>query len=448
MGKSENIPDNGAVKINNADPRVERVIAVQIVTMLIAVISMLIDGIMTGAFLGDNAMAAYGLTNPVNMFLVALGGLIASGAQVLGGRSAGVKDEEGLNRVLTTSVAAGFTGGLAVSVAILMFIRPLCVALGADMQPIEDLTAQYLTGIAFCMPALVIAQIMPTFLQMRNCRRQLLAAALTQIASDVILDYLNVTVFRGGLWGMAMATVVSCYLYVLMLLLPAYTKAGYKFSLSYYSPEVLGLIVHYGLLYLVYKISTALMILFLNRELSSRGGVDFLAANAIIFSIELIIGAVPSGFGSSTSMLTGYYKGKYGEAAAKTMCRKIVRLSVIVNVIVIAAVLLFADPLVMQFGPESDAVKDLAVWGLRLYVLAVTPNTVNYIIRNYEQNMDHTRSAYLICIGNHLVLPLAAGVVLAAAAPLKYIWLCFVIGHTLCLIISRRVLRKEETEEI
>ena len=52
----------------------------QIVTMLIAVISMLIDGIMTGAFLGDEAMAAYGLTNPVNMFLVALGGLIASGS--------------------------------------------------------------------------------------------------------------------------------------------------------------------------------------------------------------------------------------------------------------------------------------------------------------------------------------------------------------------------------
>ncbi len=444
MGKTEVIADNETVNINNNDPRIERVVAVQIVTMLIAVISMLIDGIMTGAFLGDEAMAAYGLTNPVNMFLVALGGLIASGSQVLGGRSAGVNDKEGLNRVLTTSVTAGFTGGLAVSVLVFMFIQPLCTVLGADMQPIAGLTAQYLKGIAFCMPALVIAQIVPSFLQMRNCRRQLLAAALTQIAADVILDYLNVTVFFGGLWGMAMATVVSCYIYVLMLLIPAYTKAGYKFSLSYYSPEVLGLIFHYGLLYLVYKLSTALMSLFLNRVLSSHGGVDFLAANAIIFSIELIIGAVPSGFGSSTSMLTGFHKGKYGEAAAKIMCRKIVRLSVIVNAVVIAAVLLLAGPLVMQFAPESEAVKDLAVWGLRLYALAVLPNTVNYIIRNYEQNMDHTGFAYLICLCNHLVLPLAAGAVLAAAAPLRYIWLCFVIGHSLCLIISRRVIRIEE----
>ena len=81
---------------NNASdtPQPGKVVTVQIVTMLIAVISMLIDGIMTGVFLGDDCLAAYGLTNPVNMLLVALGGLLASGSQVMGGRFAGRKDEE------------------------------------------------------------------------------------------------------------------------------------------------------------------------------------------------------------------------------------------------------------------------------------------------------------------------------------------------------------------
>ena len=77
---------------------------------LIAVISMLIDGVMTGVFLGDDCLAAYGLTSPVNMLLVALGGLLASGAQVLGGRCVGKQDQEGLNKVLTTSVTTGFAG--------------------------------------------------------------------------------------------------------------------------------------------------------------------------------------------------------------------------------------------------------------------------------------------------------------------------------------------------
>ena len=63
---------------NSSDtPQLGKVVTVQIVTMLIAVVSMLIDGMMTGIFLGDDCLAAYGLTNPVNMLLVALGGLLA-----------------------------------------------------------------------------------------------------------------------------------------------------------------------------------------------------------------------------------------------------------------------------------------------------------------------------------------------------------------------------------
>ncbi len=81
----------GRQDLASDQPQLGKVVTVQIVTMLIAVISMLIDGVMTGVFLGDNCLAAYGLTNPVNMLLVALGGLLASGAQVLSVRRAAAR---------------------------------------------------------------------------------------------------------------------------------------------------------------------------------------------------------------------------------------------------------------------------------------------------------------------------------------------------------------------
>ena len=432
---------------NNGSPQVGKVVAVQIVTMLIAVVSMLIDGVMTGVFLGKDCLAAYGLTNPVNMLLVAIGGLLAAGSQVLGGRCVGRKDEEGLNKVLSTSVIFGFGGGLIISVAIALFIQPLCGALGANTRQLSDLTAQYLSGIVFCLPALVIAQVIPGFLQLRSCRKQLIIAALSQIAADVLLDYLNVAVFHGGLLGMALATVFSCYLYVVLLLIPTYTKAGYRFSFRYYSFAVLKQICLYGLLYLVYKVSVALMGLYLNRTLSALGSTEFLAANSIIFSIELIIGSVPSGFGSTTSMLIGIEKEKNGAHAAAALHRRIIRFSVIVNLIQTALVLLCAKPLVMMFTTEFDAAAEIAVWGLRLYALAVLPNTVNYIARNYEQNMEHTKSAYLICLLNHIVLPAAAGLVLTTVAPLEYIWLCFVIGQGLCLPVTWYIVRRNNRKD-
>lgn len=412
--------------------------------MLVAVVSMLIDGIMTSYFLGDKCLAAYGLTNPVNMFLVALGGLIATGSQVMGGRCAGNKDDEGLNRILTTSSLAGASGGLLVTVVIAVFVTPLCRLLGAADAEMTTLTSQYLMGISFCMPALVIAQIFPSFLQLKDLRKQLVIAALSQITADVVLDYLNVKFFHGGLWGMAMATVVSCYLYVALLIIPAFVRGGYKISFRYFSWRLLGQICNYGMLYLVYKVSVVLMNLFLNRSLSAAGGVDYLAANTIIFSVELIIGAVPSGFGSSTSLIIGVFDKRFGRDSARKECRHIVALSVIVNAVQILLVVLLAKPLVMIFSPESEAVLVTGVFGLRLYVLAVLPNTINYIVRNYLQSIEKIKSSYIICVMNHLVLPLIAGFVLEALIPINYIWLCFVIGHTLCLLLTWIVLRKND----
>lgn len=420
-----------------------KVATVQIVTMLVAVISLLIDGVMTSTFLGDECNAAYGLTNPVNMLLVALGGLLAAGVQILGGRYAGKKDMDGLNRVLATSVATGFAGGLIISVLISMFIRPLCVLLGASADPLQGLTAQYLGGIVFCLPALVIGQVIPGFLQLKNCQRQIIIAAFAQIAADVLLDYLNVTVFHGGLWGMAMATVISCYLYVALLLIPCFTRAGYRFSFRIYSFSELKKICGYGFLYLVYKSCVALMTLFLNRVLSAQGGVTFVAANSIIFSVELIIGAFPSGFGSTTSLLIGMEKERDGDAAAARLCRRIVRMSVIVNLIQIAVVLLLANQIVGMFSPQSESVAVMAAWGLRLYALSVLPNTVNYIVRNYEQNMNHTGAAYFICLMNHIALPAAVGFMLLTFAQLRYIWLCFVIGQGACLLITWYIMRQD-----
>ena len=409
--------------------------SVQIMTVLIAVISMLIDSIMTGIFLGDKSLAAYGLTYPVTMFLVAIGGLFASGSQVLAGRYAGENNKDGLNRTLTTTILSGFICGVVISAFIGLYAEKLSHILGATDPEITELTSEYLCGICFCMPALVINQIAPTFLQLKKMRKELIIAAFAQIIADALLDYLNVAVYHGGLWGMAMATVISCYLYVLLLALPILIKGEYAFDLRSFN-SVLGRVIFYGLLYLVYKLATAIMSLFVNRALAKYGGVEYITANSIIFSVELVIGSVPSGFGSTTSMLTGLCQNKYGRRSAQSTLKHLIKLSVIINIIQIILVFIFAVPIVSLFSNDTGAIRAIAVSGLKLYVLAVLPNTINYILRNYELNIGHTCSAYIICISNHLILPLIAGIILMANAPIDCIWLCFVIGHAASILIS------------
>ena len=80
------------------EPTVSHVLPVQIITMLISVSAMFVDSIIIGMFLKDDALAAYGLTTPITLFITAFGGMIGNGVQVLASESAGAGDKKRLNK--------------------------------------------------------------------------------------------------------------------------------------------------------------------------------------------------------------------------------------------------------------------------------------------------------------------------------------------------------------
>ena len=58
------------------EPTISGVLPVQIITMLVSVSAMFVDSIIIGLFYEDEALAAYGLTSPVTLFITAAKSLI------------------------------------------------------------------------------------------------------------------------------------------------------------------------------------------------------------------------------------------------------------------------------------------------------------------------------------------------------------------------------------
>ena len=83
----------------------------QIVSSMTVTLCMLIDSIMIGQFLGTDAMAAYGFTQPVLLAFAAPGAMISAGVQVVCGKTVGSGDREGTDACFT--VAAALTALIA-----------------------------------------------------------------------------------------------------------------------------------------------------------------------------------------------------------------------------------------------------------------------------------------------------------------------------------------------
>lgn len=184
---------------------------VSILMMLTTMIGTVVDGIVTGQCLGADAVTATGLLTPVVMAGTLLGPILGSGMGLLCSRALGMADPEKMNRSFSLGMKALLAAGLflgCVQAALAPSLAVWVGARGANAR-LAPLISDYLLGFAFGYPVLCLCIGLSGMMQLDNDRSRALKAAAAELAVNVAGDLLNVFVFHGGMFGMALATAIS-----------------------------------------------------------------------------------------------------------------------------------------------------------------------------------------------------------------------------------------------
>ena len=100
---------------------VRQMLAAQVLSALTVSLCLLIDNIMIARFLGEEAIAAYGLANPLLLVIGAIGSLLAAGVQVVCSKALGRGSQEEAN--------AGFSSAVGVSAVVSLVFMALVLLL-------------------------------------------------------------------------------------------------------------------------------------------------------------------------------------------------------------------------------------------------------------------------------------------------------------------------------
>ena len=191
---------------------VRQMLTAQIFSALTVSLCLLIDNIMIGRFLGEQAIAAYGLANPLLLAIGALGSLLAAGIQVACSRSLGKGDQEETNAGYSSAVAVTAAVSLFFMIAVLIFRSPLARLMGAgNSGELFEQTRDYLAGFSIGAPGSMGALVLVPFMQMAGQSNLLIAAVLGMTVADIGLDLLNALVLHWGMFGMGLASALSYY---------------------------------------------------------------------------------------------------------------------------------------------------------------------------------------------------------------------------------------------
>lgn len=419
----------------------------QIVSVMTVTLCLLIDSIMIGRFLGVDAMSAYGLSTPLLLMFAAFGAFISTGVQVLCGKTMGAGDRVATDACFTASallVAGISVVGLAV---IFSFLSPITTMLGAGHpgpgNAVFVPTRDYVRGFIIGAPAFLAAQVMVPYMQLSGNRTRLVAAVAVMIVADVTLDLLNVFVFRGGMFGMGLASSLSYYFALAVGALYFFKKdCMFRFRPKAVNGKTFAQLLRCGLPVAVNQVCVVLQAYLLNQILLDVSGNLGVAAFSVISTMGNTCYCFGTGVAAVALMLASIFYSEEDRSSLRELVRVMAHYDVILALAVTAAVLLGAGAISGLFLGADPAAQPLTARGLRLFALCLVPSALNSTLKNYYQGSNRSDMTQLISLLQNLTMSVLTAFLLSRFLGVNGVWLSFLCGEIATLLILSAIVWK------
>ena len=332
----------------------------------------LLDNIMVGS-LGTEAISAASISNSVLMvhMLAIFGGM--SGASIYGAQFFGKGDMDGMRHTFRFKLYFGVIFSAAAIAVYLLFGSSFIQSFlrgdsnGGDLVLTHSLGNGYLRVMLWGLIPFALAQVYTGTLRESGETRAPMVAGIIAILTNLFLNWVLIYGHLGapalGVEGAAIATVISRYVELLVVVVHSHRHTDrYLFLLDVYkSPRVpaklVGKITRTAAPLLVNEILWSLGMTFITNFYSLRGlnAVAALNINGTAFNLFSVI---MFAMGSAVSIMVGQRLGAGKMEEARDVDRKLIFLTEVVH-IVMAVILVLVSPLIPQMYNVSEEVRSL-----------------------------------------------------------------------------------------
>ncbi len=353
-----------------------------------AVISMLVTSIYNSADtyfvgqLGTSASGGVGIVFSLMGVIQAAGFTIGQGASSLISRRLGEKDYDRANRIASTALLLAVLFGVLILCLGLSFLDPLMRLLGATdtMLPYARAYAKYILVGA---PFMVVAFVMNNLLRAEGKLKYAMVGITTGGILNMVLDPLFIHTFALGTAGAAIATALSQFISMSILLFayvrPNFTVVRPGVKLIEFKPAMLADIFKTGLPALLRQGLASVSSIALNRSAMVYGDAA-VAAMSIVSKVFMLIFSAALGLGQGYQPVVGYNYGAKKYSRVRAAYRFTLLLGIGIMTAASAVAFAFAPQIITAFLSSDPTVVEIGTLALRIQCLAMP--TVPFVVVN------------------------------------------------------------------
>lgn len=409
------------------------------VSMVSVIAAVMVDAIVTGQFLGSDAVASMGLVQPVVMICNVFGTLFGPGLMIVCTRYMGMAKLDQVVQTFSIVMITMISAALAAAFALFILAPVLAELLGSKTNDtgIVMMISDYLRGYAFGLPFFLLSMALSGLMILDNDRNLGVISILVTLFADAIFDLLNVLVFHGGMRGMAIATSCSTFLGALTLLTHFLKKERilrFKLSglhFSYLKETILNSVPN-----AINSGSSAVRNLFFNVMLLTIATKSEVSALSVTNSTFSIIIAVTIAFNISTSAISSLFYGeedKKGiEVAFKQSAKTILAIFAVITIIIVV----FANNVVRLFLKSGDALElSTAAFFIRCMIVQYFLMCISYSFTGTYQGIKHLKLNYIMVILRETAFPVICVYILGKLFGIRGVGAGFVTAGFFSLLL-------------
>lgn len=396
----------------------------------------IVDIYFVSAGSGSQGLAAMNICMPVFTILSCVGLLFGVGGATIMSISQGSGDMNTRNKAFSVSVFMMLIVGLMFSVFGVLFRKEFAYLLGSDDQ-LLPLVLEYLTPVMCSALPFVLMYSLSVLLRADNNPKLAMAALMVGNISNIILDYVFVSVFHMGIFGASVATSIAP---VLSLIAASFhfilRKNTVHFKLRSFDPKVIGRILSVGIGSGIMELSAGAIIFMFNSAILNLGGEVYLAAYAVITNIAYVFKGLLNGFAQAAQPLIST---NFGSGIIKR-CSKSLRVCLIyssVFCIVCYGIITVVPGFIVSFFSNGDTnMEAIASKGMIMYFSSLLFTGINTMLMYFFQSIEQGRKSLFLAVCKGFLFVTLGLWILTSLMGVEGVWYAVLFGEVLTFIIA------------
>ncbi len=376
-----------------------------IISLLVAALYNIVDQIFiaNASYLGSYGNAANTVVFPLTVIALACAVMIGDGCCAFVSICLGAKNSDSAHKSIGNSIVLTIATSIIITIIYFVFQTQILTAFGGNINAKTFMHSQeYFTYITIGVPFYMFGQAMNPIIRSDGSPKFAMASTVAGAVVNIILDPIFIYIFKWGMMGAAVATVLGQILTAGLSIWYLCHMKAVKLEKSSFQlhPELIRKFIPLGICSFLSQISLVLSMAAMQNMILKYGLLDPvfgqtefsqipMAVLGIVMKFFQIVISISVGMAAGCIPIVGYNVGAKRLDRAKKLFIYLLVCEAIVGFVATIIVEVFPVQLISIFGAanESAVYTEFAVKAFRVYLCTMTLATVNKAAFIYLQSL-------------------------------------------------------------